>query len=467
VIQVLQSLVKFACLPTELEEKCISALASKKTQSLSNCLVKCKKHLISTGDLVQVTVDGNTESTSWFALRGHSDMFDFSEIDKLEQLRTGSKLLDVNDLQPSCSDNFPGPDLDTHHMILSAMESAQNHQLIRKAGDEEASILQSIIELLLPFIGKNHLFVQLNSNSMRKVETENVFHTDPSEQKFWELSRVLGEAMWIPELNELPEYIKSEIFNSENNISSSNMSAVAIPLFEPPSSESGKSETISEAGLLLLISENVTDRDVILEKGFRLSRFVTSSWKQHLQMNQLVHTDNLTGVRNRGFFDHHFSLELERARRQKSSLVLLLGDIDHFKSINDRYGHQIGDRVLKTVARELLQGLRKIDLICRVGGEEFALILPDTRLEPAREVISRVQTNVSNLRLTDPNVSETIRVMISFGGVVFPDAGDDPAELYRVADKMLYLSKQRGRNRCYFWNPEGEPIITLPGFVRD
>ncbi|MBT7310681.1 GGDEF domain-containing protein, partial [bacterium] len=125
-----------------------------------------------------------------------------------------------------------------------------------------------------------------------------------------------------------------------------------------------------------------------------------------------------------------------------------------------------GDRVLKTVARELLQGLRRIDLICRVGGEEFALVLPNTELEPAREVVSRVQMSVSNLRFTDPNVAETIRVMISFGGAVFPEAGEDPAELYGVADKMLYLSKQQGRNRCYFWNPDGDPILTLPDFKR-
>lgn len=463
--QVLQTLVQLAKLPPELVKQCNAALASSQTQQLTDCLSKCKSHLTSSGDLVKVKVNNTEDSSNWFALRGHSELFDFTELEKLEKEESDSRLMAINNNGYKLSDSFPGPDLDTHNMILAAMESAQNHQLIRKAGDEEASIVQSIIELLGPFLGDSHLFVQLNSTSIRPNDHSHVFHSEISVQKFWELSRVLGEAIWIPGLADLPEFIKSKLANDDQISISEDASAVAIPLFAP--SDPKAKDAVVEAGLLLLISEKSTDRDVILEKGFRLSRFVTSSWQQHLQMNQLVHTDNLTGIRNRGFFDRHFSLELERAQRQGSSLVLLLGDIDRFKNINDKYGHQIGDRVLKTVARELLQGLRRIDLICRVGGEEFALVLPNTEREPAREVVARVQKSVSNLRLTDPNIAETIRVTISFGGVVFPEAGEDPAELYRVADKMLYLSKQRGRNRCYFWNQDGEPILTLPDFKRD
>ncbi|MCP4145463.1 MAG: GGDEF domain-containing protein [bacterium] len=461
--QVLQTLVQIAKLPPELVKQCKDALASNEKQHVTDCLSRCKSHLTSSGDLVKVKVN-NENSTDWFALRGHSELFDFSELEKLEKELSDSRLMSISNNGYKLSDSFPGPDLDTHNMILAAMESAQNHQLVRKAGDEEASIVQSIIELLVPFLGESHLFVQLNSTSIRPNDHSHVFHVEFSEKRFWEQSRVLGEAIWIPGLAELPGFIRSKLENDDQISISDDASAVAIPLFAPADPKS--KDTVVEAGLLLLISEHITDRDVILEKGFRLSRFVTSSWQQHLKMNQLVHTDNLTGIRNRGFFDRHFSFEMERAQRQGSSLVLLLGDIDHFKKINDKYGHQIGDRVLKTVARELLQGLRRIDLICRVGGEEFALVLPNTELEPAREVVSRVQKSVSNLRLTDPNVSETIRVMISFGGAVFPEAGEDPAELYRVADKMLYLSKQRGRNRCYFWNPNGEPILTLPDFKR-
>ncbi|MBT7310447.1 diguanylate cyclase, partial [bacterium] len=336
---VLQTLVQIAKLPPELVKQCNDALASKEKQNVTDCLSRCKSHLTSSGDLVKVKVNSEN-SADWFALRGHSELFDFSELEKLEKELSDSRLMSVNNNGYKLSDSFPGPDLDTHNMILAAMESAQNHQLVRKAGDEEASIVQSIIELLVPFLGESHLFVQLNSTSIRPDDHSHVFHAKLSEQRFWEQSRVLGEAIWIPGLSELPGFIRSK-FENDNQISiSDDASAVAIPLFAP--SDPKSKDSVVEAGLLLLISEKITDRDVIIEKGFRLSRFVTSSWQQHLKMNQLVHTDNLTGIRNRGFFDRHFSLELERAQRQGSSLVLLLGDIDHFKKINDKYGHQIG-----------------------------------------------------------------------------------------------------------------------------
>ena len=239
---------------------------------------------------------------------------------------------------------------------------------------------------------------------------------------------------------------------------------IAVPLYAPEPAEVPEAGESRETGLLYILSERAVARDDMVKLGVRLSRFVTSGWRQRRRMGHLVHTDNLTGVRNRGFFDDQFGLEVERARRHESSLVLLIGDIDHFKRVNDNYGHQMGDRVLKTVAREMLQGLRRIDLVCRVGGEEFALVLPDTGLDAAMEVASRIQVRIGNLRLTDPGHAEPIRITISFGGVAFPEGGDDPASLYRRADEMLYLSKERGRNRCHFWNPDGEPLLILPDY---
>ena len=191
---------------------------------------------------------------------------------------------------------------------------------------------------------------------------------------------------------------------------------------------------------------------------------MTHGWQQKRRMSRLVHTDPLTGIRNRAYFDLQFPLELERARRHGTSLALVLVDIDHFKDVNDTYGHPAGDRILHAVAQELLEGLRRIDLVCRVGGEEFALVLPDTTLDAVNEVVPRLQVRIANHPLADPDATAPIRVTVSCGGVVFPAAGDTPVELYRKADEMLYLSKQRGRNRCHVWNPEGDPILTLPRY---
>ncbi|MBK7702015.1 MAG: GGDEF domain-containing protein [bacterium] len=199
------------------------------------------------------------------------------------------------------------------------------------------------------------------------------------------------------------------------------------------------------------------DRREMLRLGRRVARFVTHGWQQRSLMNRLVHTDPLTGVRNRAFFDTQFGFELDRARRRGSTLALLLADIDHFKAINDQYGHPAGDRVLKAVARELLAGLRRIDLVCRVGGEEFALVLPDTLPAAVVEIVARLQVRIANLRLADPAAAEPIRLTVSCGGAVFPGAGETLDDLYRRADEMLYLSKQRGRNRCHLWNPKATP----------
>jgi diguanylate cyclase (GGDEF)-like protein len=90
------------------------------------------------------------------------------------------------------------------------------------------------------------------------------------------------------------------------------------------------------------------------------------------------------------------------------------------------------------------------------------LILPDTGLDDAREVVSRIQGRIADIRLSVPDVSDPVGITISFGGVNYPDCGNTSEELFRKADKMLYLSKERGRNRCHFWNPDGEPMLSLP-----
>ncbi|MBC8423739.1 GGDEF domain-containing protein [bacterium] len=272
-----------------------------------------------------------------------------------------------------------------------------------------------------------------------------------------------GKAVWFRSGADLPPGLRQH--SARESAPDGFVAGVAAPLYPPLADVATDDQgPINEVGLLYVIQLDPTDRETLIRLAFRISRFVTNGWRQTSLMNRLVHIDTLTGVHNRAFFDDQLVLEIERAQRRKSTLVLLLGDIDHFKDVNDRYGHPAGDRVLKSVARELQKGLRRIDLVCRVGGEEFALVLPNTDITAARDIVTRIQVSIANLRLSDPDADEPLRVTISFGGTSFPGSGDTPDELYRNADRMLYLSKQRGRNRCHFWNSDGDPILTLPRY---
>ena len=148
-------------------------------------------------------------------------------------------------------------------------------------------------------------------------------------------------------------------------------------------------------------------------------------------------------------------------------MTLVIGDLDKFKKINDTYGHQAGDVVLAMAARRLQEELRRIDHICRIGGEEFALILPDTSQEAAQEVMGRLLDSKFMTSVSHRGETIDVRVAFSFGAVTFPAAGADPFELYRKADAMLFLSKDLGRHRCHFWNNDGDHPQLLPSASND
>jgi two-component system, cell cycle response regulator len=151
-------------------------------------------------------------------------------------------------------------------------------------------------------------------------------------------------------------------------------------------------------------------------------------------------TDGLTGLANRRTFDATLRQELERAARQQQDVSLVLADIDHFKRLNDTYGHQTGDDVLRRVAAQLGDGCRTYDTAARYGGEEFALVLPGTATEDAVVIADR-------LRQTIAAVLDEPRVTISAGVATFPAAATDPHGLIEAADQALYASKEGGRDR--------------------
>jgi diguanylate cyclase (GGDEF)-like protein len=159
-------------------------------------------------------------------------------------------------------------------------------------------------------------------------------------------------------------------------------------------------------------------------------------------------TDPLTKLSNRRGFRELLDLELERARRGEAPMTVLVGDVDHFKEVNDRSGHHVGDAALQRVARLLEQGKRQIDGAARVGGEEFALILPDTDSDGAFVIAERLRCD-----LREEFSGDTVPITISFGVASYPEHGETAASLLRAADKALYAAKKSGRNRTVLHSP--------------
>lgn len=162
-------------------------------------------------------------------------------------------------------------------------------------------------------------------------------------------------------------------------------------------------------------------------------------------------TDPLTSISNRRFFERRLHEEVNLWLRHGHALSCLLVDIDHFKQINDRHGHPIGDQALKKVARALNVGLRKSDVLARYGGEEFALLLPNTDSVAASDIAERLRSAVSTLRVDTPQPPE-VRITVSVGLATLltehMNTLDDPGlQLLRWADEALYKAKSQGRNR--------------------
>jgi diguanylate cyclase (GGDEF)-like protein len=169
----------------------------------------------------------------------------------------------------------------------------------------------------------------------------------------------------------------------------------------------------------------------------------------HSRLSEIAHLDALTGVSNRRKFDQFFSMEWGRARRSRQPLSLLLIDIDHFKHINDTYGHQAGDECLCRIAAVLSASLtRPADHIARYGGDEFAVILPETGSLGASTVACRMHASLSNVAVRDSGAGAGLMITLSVGVATWNAEEDSsPDELIYAADRALYAAKDKGRDR--------------------
>lgn len=163
------------------------------------------------------------------------------------------------------------------------------------------------------------------------------------------------------------------------------------------------------------------------------------------QLTQLSETDLLTGLLNRGTWENLLEAEYERCRRYGNESVLIMFDIDHFKAVNDTYGHVAGDEVIRRTSAILQSSLRHADLAGRYGGEEFGLILPETSVEGAVALSERIRSTIEQTPVDTDDA--TIRYTISLGVAPIHDGIATPVQWIEASDSALYAAKEGGRNQ--------------------
>ncbi|MGO9672879.1 MAG: PleD family two-component system response regulator [Methylocella sp.] len=189
------------------------------------------------------------------------------------------------------------------------------------------------------------------------------------------------------------------------------------------------------------------DRNELLARVRTLMRRkrYADSLRQNVETSmEMAVVDALTGLYNRRYLDGALAGLVEEARRKRRPLALMMFDIDHFKTVNDVYGHAAGDQLLQALSARIRKLIRGSDLFCRLSGDEFVIVMPETRLDVAAKAAERIRAGVAVEGFPLAASKKALSVTISMG---IAESGEDAAELMRQADKGLYRSKQAGRNR--------------------
>jgi diguanylate cyclase (GGDEF)-like protein len=185
----------------------------------------------------------------------------------------------------------------------------------------------------------------------------------------------------------------------------------------------------------------------VIDRAFERIRLKHQLDEVTNKLQMLAITDELTSLHNVRYFNERLSIEFERARRYNTPLSCIMVDVDYFKEINDEYGHITGDDVLRKIAQIIKQTVRTSDLTARYGGDEFALLLPQTDLEKSRLLAERIKQSVHEYNFSDAS-REMPNISISLGVCTFPHHNiKQKKDLVKLADEALYAAKQEDRNR--------------------
>jgi len=193
---------------------------------------------------------------------------------------------------------------------------------------------------------------------------------------------------------------------------------------------------------------------VFSEADLELTVLLSAHISLALENNRLYEisvSDGLTNLYNRRYLEQRLSKELSAARRFRRPLTVIMGDVDHFKKLNDTFGHQAGDHALRRVSETLSAGLRDYDLVARYGGEEFAILLPSTPRTRGISTADRLRQSVQESDIAFRG--ERLPVTMSLGVAAYPEDASEGEALMRSADQALYEAKRRGRNQVCAFEP--------------
>ncbi len=203
----------------------------------------------------------------------------------------------------------------------------------------------------------------------------------------------------------------------------------------------------------IIVADNFITNDPITKDDIRMLTMLANQAGLAIENSQLfeltverTHSDYLTNLWNHGYFQYLLHTEIEKAKANKSNLSLIMIDLDDFKIYNDTLGHQAGDKILKDLAILLRNQSRKMDLVCRYGGEEFTIILPHTDKKEALLIAERIRMDIQRYPFLNEDIFPNKMLTVSLGIATFPENGQVPAELITSSDKSLYQAKKKGKN---------------------
>lgn len=254
-------------------------------------------------------------------------------------------------------------------------------------------------------------------------------------------------------INKLQTELSSLIIETFENIGQAQSDAtISAEKLAAHSNKLNKNTSIED--MQLILTDVVKETKQVAKNGNSLKLMLDDTKKEVESLRvelektkQEATTDPLTGLRNRRVFEKEIKDNMKLVDKNDGHLCLLMVDIDHFKQVNDRYGHLFGDKVLKSVATLLMANVKGRDTVARIGGEEFAIMLPDTRLEFAEIVAENLRHIIESSRIRKSSTGEMLEKITISLGITNYHAGESTDEFIDRADRALYQSKDNGRNR--------------------
>jgi diguanylate cyclase (GGDEF)-like protein len=321
-------------------------------------------------------------------------------------------------------------------------------------------LLHFVSELLGRSLGYNQFLLLLVDETSGDLVVKATFGLDPGLENSL-VARGQGAAGWASQHRQV--LLVRDARNSPHRLYDPRLhgmegSFLAVPMLH-------KDQCVGVLDLFRPVVDAFTEDEVrLLQSVASLAAMAIANARLHQEMVKLSNTDALTGIHNRRSFFSRLEMELEHSERFEHPVALAMIDVDHFKELNDTWGHLAGDGALKRVAQLIASRARKVDTVARYGGEEFALVLPGARSEDASATAEKLQRLVETTAIGDDPDGPRARVTISIGVASYPQDARDLATLVDCADAALYAAKRSGRNVVRRYEPG---MRDAPGRRRD